>query len=51
VDKFRGRLALKSLFSALSEIIPKNTEYAKLVEIVSDKPILVDIHMWWRNKC
>jgi len=30
-DKFRGKYALESLFSAFLE----NTEYAKLVEIVS----------------
>ena len=29
----------------------ENTEYIKLMEIVSDNPILVDIHFSWRNKC
>jgi len=34
VDKFRGNYALESLFLAFLKFTLKNTEYAKLMEII-----------------
>jgi len=47
-DKFRVYSALESLFSAFVKFTLENTEYAKLIEIVSLNPILVCIHVLLR---
>ena len=49
VDKFCGKYALESLFLAFSgNRTWKNTEYAKLVEIVNLIPRLVCFHVLLR---
>jgi len=48
VDKFRDYFTLESLFSAFLEFTLENTEYTKLMEIVSLNPRLMCFHVLLR---